>query len=318
MQRCRCAGVPVCRSMVCEYRCAAPGARQTRLGVILSAECQRPGPTSINGVVRSALVAAMALYGVSGAVQGQKAPAQSVSQLRAASGLDVTLWAAEPSLSNPTNIAVDERGRVWVLEAVNYRGTLRGAARPAPRRRPHRHPRRHRRRRQGRHQQGVRPEPRAPRAARHRGAGRPRASSRSRRTSSSTRRTRAIASSRRKCCSPAGAASITITACTRSCSGRTAATTSTRATKATTSPIESGTAGAVAARRRCQWTTVPSRGAGAYFEGAAMVVNPDGTGLAGARPELPQPVRAGASTPSATSGRPTTTMTATPGRGRTM
>ena len=37
-----------------------------------------------------------------------------------------TLWAAEPRLANPTNIAIDERGRVWVLEAVNYRRHLRG------------------------------------------------------------------------------------------------------------------------------------------------------------------------------------------------
>jgi putative membrane-bound dehydrogenase-like protein len=57
---------------------------------------------------------------------GQQPAGESVSQLRAAPGLDVTLWAAEPSLANPTNIAIDERGRVWVLEAVNYRRLLRG------------------------------------------------------------------------------------------------------------------------------------------------------------------------------------------------
>ncbi len=57
---------------------------------------------------------------------GQQPAGESVRQLRAAPGLDVTLWAAEPSLANPTNIAIDERGRVWVLEAVNYRRQLRG------------------------------------------------------------------------------------------------------------------------------------------------------------------------------------------------
>jgi putative membrane-bound dehydrogenase-like protein len=35
------------------------------------------------------------------------------------------LWASEPDLFNPTNIDVDERGRVWVLEGVNYRRQLR-------------------------------------------------------------------------------------------------------------------------------------------------------------------------------------------------
>lgn len=36
-------------------------------------------------------------------------------------GFQVTLWAESPQLFNPTNIDVDERGRVWVTEAVNYR-----------------------------------------------------------------------------------------------------------------------------------------------------------------------------------------------------
>ena len=57
---------------------------------------------------------------------GQQPATQSVGQLRTPPGLEVTLWAAEPSLANPTNIAIDERGRVWVLEAVNYRRQLRG------------------------------------------------------------------------------------------------------------------------------------------------------------------------------------------------
>ena len=36
-------------------------------------------------------------------------------------GLEVTLWAASPMLFNPTNIAFDARGRLWVAEGVNYR-----------------------------------------------------------------------------------------------------------------------------------------------------------------------------------------------------
>jgi putative membrane-bound dehydrogenase-like protein len=45
-----------------------------------------------------------------------------VSSLQAAPGLEVHLWARTPQLNNPTSIDVDERGRVWVTEAVNYRG----------------------------------------------------------------------------------------------------------------------------------------------------------------------------------------------------
>ncbi len=36
--------------------------------------------------------------------------------------LGLQLFASEPMLINPTNIDVDERGRVWVCEAQNYRG----------------------------------------------------------------------------------------------------------------------------------------------------------------------------------------------------
>ncbi len=37
-----------------------------------------------------------------------------------AEGLSVDLFAGEPLVVNPTNIAVDERGRVWVCESYNY------------------------------------------------------------------------------------------------------------------------------------------------------------------------------------------------------
>ncbi|MDP6556551.1 MAG: NPCBM/NEW2 domain-containing protein [Pirellulaceae bacterium] len=35
--------------------------------------------------------------------------------------LEATVWAEAPMFYNPTNIDIDERGRVWVAEAVNYR-----------------------------------------------------------------------------------------------------------------------------------------------------------------------------------------------------
>jgi putative membrane-bound dehydrogenase-like protein len=36
--------------------------------------------------------------------------------------LEIALWAESPLFFNPTNIDIDARGRVWVAEAVNYRG----------------------------------------------------------------------------------------------------------------------------------------------------------------------------------------------------
>ncbi len=36
-------------------------------------------------------------------------------------GLEVTPWAASPMLFNPTNLDIDQKGRIWVTEGVNYR-----------------------------------------------------------------------------------------------------------------------------------------------------------------------------------------------------
>ena len=43
--------------------------------------------------------------------------------------LEVTVWATSPQLYNPTNMDIDQHGRIWVLEGVNYR--RKGGRRPA-------------------------------------------------------------------------------------------------------------------------------------------------------------------------------------------
>lgn len=45
----------------------------------------------------------------------------ALAGMEVADGLQVGLFAAEPQVVNPTNIAVDAKGRVWVCEARNYR-----------------------------------------------------------------------------------------------------------------------------------------------------------------------------------------------------
>lgn len=47
--------------------------------------------------------------------------ANALEGLQVAEGLELTLFAAEPLLVNPTNIDIDARGRVWVCEGYNYR-----------------------------------------------------------------------------------------------------------------------------------------------------------------------------------------------------
>ncbi len=54
----------------------------------------------------------------------EHAPELSLADLKVYSGLKVELFASEPMFTNPTNIAVDARGRVWVCEAYNYRNQL--------------------------------------------------------------------------------------------------------------------------------------------------------------------------------------------------
>ncbi len=55
---------------------------------------------------------------------GPQAALQSLSQFKVADGLDVSLFASEPLVRNPTDIDIDERGRVWVTEGVNYRSSF--------------------------------------------------------------------------------------------------------------------------------------------------------------------------------------------------
>ncbi|HRH60351.1 MAG TPA: hypothetical protein PL045_07260, partial [Chitinophagaceae bacterium] len=56
----------------------------------------------------------------------QRMPENALKGLTVAKDLEVKIFATEPMLQNPTNIDVDERGRVWVCEAYNYRPAING------------------------------------------------------------------------------------------------------------------------------------------------------------------------------------------------
>jgi hypothetical protein len=51
----------------------------------------------------------------------KRLPENALKGLNVAYGLQVQLMATEPFIKNPTNIDVDQRGRIWVTEAYNYR-----------------------------------------------------------------------------------------------------------------------------------------------------------------------------------------------------
>ncbi len=53
---------------------------------------------------------------------GFEAAREQMKDFTTAKGLEAGLFAAEPKIQNPTNIDIDPKGRVWAVEAVNYRG----------------------------------------------------------------------------------------------------------------------------------------------------------------------------------------------------
>src|SRR6266404_1158266 len=52
---------------------------------------------------------------------GLEAARESVKHFSVGEGLEASLFAAEPMVRNPTDMDIDERGRVWITEGVNYR-----------------------------------------------------------------------------------------------------------------------------------------------------------------------------------------------------
>src|SRR5271169_6506813 len=60
---------------------------------------------------------------------GRHDPLSAVANLDVHPGLEATLFASEPTLTNPTNIDIDARGRVWACDVMNYRG--HNGSRPA-------------------------------------------------------------------------------------------------------------------------------------------------------------------------------------------
>jgi putative membrane-bound dehydrogenase-like protein len=55
--------------------------------------------------------------------KGVLSPEDQIKAFTVAEGLEATCWAQEPGFSNPTAMDIDERGRVWITESVNYRGS---------------------------------------------------------------------------------------------------------------------------------------------------------------------------------------------------
>jgi putative membrane-bound dehydrogenase-like protein len=66
-----------------------------------------------------------ALSGTNPGGVGPQAAANSITNLTTNPDLQVSLFASEPMLRNPTDMDIDERGRVWITEGVNYRSSFK-------------------------------------------------------------------------------------------------------------------------------------------------------------------------------------------------
>jgi putative membrane-bound dehydrogenase-like protein len=74
---------------------------------------------------RSVVFASAAAAGSGGGRgSGPEAAKEYLKTMTVPEGLEVTLFASEPMLRNPTNMDIDSRGRIWVTEGVNYRSTF--------------------------------------------------------------------------------------------------------------------------------------------------------------------------------------------------
>ena len=51
----------------------------------------------------------------------KRKPENALASMEVADGLELGLFAAEPMLANPTNMAIDAKGRIWICEGTNYR-----------------------------------------------------------------------------------------------------------------------------------------------------------------------------------------------------
>ncbi len=56
----------------------------------------------------------------------KRLPKNALAGLKVTDGLEATLFAHELMLTNPTNIDIDHKGRVWICEAYNYRPAING------------------------------------------------------------------------------------------------------------------------------------------------------------------------------------------------
>ena len=84
-------------------------------------------------VVVMAGAASLTFAATNPAGSGADAAREQIKDFVVADGLEVSIFAAEPMVRNPTDMDIDEHGRVWITEGVNYRSSFKswGVLQPA-------------------------------------------------------------------------------------------------------------------------------------------------------------------------------------------
>jgi putative membrane-bound dehydrogenase-like protein len=77
---------------------------------------------SMRWLVMSAALGAVGSIAAPARVHAQVGPEASLKTFTVMPGIECKLFASEPMFSNPCDMDIDAKGRVWVTEGVNYRG----------------------------------------------------------------------------------------------------------------------------------------------------------------------------------------------------
>jgi hypothetical protein len=82
---------------------------------------------------KTLLLGLFATCAVFAAAAASQVPAdKALSPVKASDGLDLQLWASETLFTNATCLDIDHKGRVWVVESLNSRSTLKGKEKREP------------------------------------------------------------------------------------------------------------------------------------------------------------------------------------------
>jgi putative membrane-bound dehydrogenase-like protein len=65
------------------------------------------------------------VFGANPSGIGPEAAQAALKRFAVAEGLEVSLFACEPMVVNPTDMDIDEKGRIWIAEGANYRSSFK-------------------------------------------------------------------------------------------------------------------------------------------------------------------------------------------------